>query len=227
MLESTRGLRAIVLAAIVLCIVASLTGAKAGQDKNGLKVAVVDSGRLSNEYTFIINAERELINKDRDLGIALRTWLQNPLLTDKEQDELGKLIVIDTNANANQPGLNDQQKKRRQELIDKSKNLNDELVALSNKKVGDITPQERQKLDAFSKLGPETQARVNTELDKWKDELNKKKAANITQAVKVMRDSVAKVAKEKGYNLVFDSGVVFYADGDITDPVLSLMNKTK
>lgn len=227
MLESTRGLRAIVLAAIVLCIVASLTGAKAGQDKNGLKVAVVDSGRLSNEYTFIINAERELINKDRDLGIALRTWLQNPLLTDKEQDELGKLIVIDTNANANQPGLNDQQKKRRQELIDKSKNLNDELVALSNKKVGDITPQERQKLDAFSKLGPETQARVNTELDKWKDELNKRKAANITQAVKVMRDSVAKVAKEKGYNLVFDSGVVFYADGDITDPVLSLMNKTK
>ena len=49
MLESQRGLRLIVLAAIALCIVASMTGARAGDDKSGLRIAVVDMQKLNED----------------------------------------------------------------------------------------------------------------------------------------------------------------------------------
>ena len=83
MSDSTRSLRAIVLAAIVLCIVASLVGAKADQEKSipaGLKVASVDVSRLLTDYKYAINTTNDLQKKSDDLELRLRTIQQNFLL---------------------------------------------------------------------------------------------------------------------------------------------------
>ena len=45
--------------------------------------------------------------------------------------------------------------------------------------------------------------------------------------IKSMRESVAKVAKEKGVSLVLSSEIAWYADVDVTDAALAAMNSKK
>ena len=42
-----------------------------------------------------------------------------------------------------------------------------------------------------------------------------------TYGQKDIKDALAKVAKEKGYNLVLSGDLALYADNDITDAVLA------
>ena len=95
--EPTRGIRALILAAIVLCITASLTGAKAGQDKP-IRTALVDIGRLSSEYTFNINAFQELQKREQVNLTVLRTLAQAALLSEADQKTLGDLITAESAA---------------------------------------------------------------------------------------------------------------------------------
>ena len=99
--NSTQGLffiRATVFAAIVLGIVASLTGAGAGQDKSGLRIAVVNPGRLVSEYKFAKASTDTLETLDRNTRLELETWGKYPLLTAADQDALVKLLQKEAGA---------------------------------------------------------------------------------------------------------------------------------
>jgi Skp family chaperone for outer membrane proteins len=218
------GFYAIVTAAILFCTLAALTGAKAGQDKNalgGLKIAVVDADKLLSEYSYTPIANKQLQDKQNEADSVLRAWQSNPLLTEQEQTELATLITAE-----NSPaGLTDAQKARKKQLLDESNALLTEFDTLKNKKVGDITPEDNKRLTALMKLGNDTDVRINARAQQSKDELSKMQAKLVTQVQSDVKTALAKVAKEKGYNLVLSSSVAPYGENDITDAVLAQLNK--
>ncbi|HLV80620.1 MAG TPA: OmpH family outer membrane protein [Chthonomonadaceae bacterium] len=224
MSESTRSLRAIVLAAIVLCIVASLVGAKADQEKGvpaGLKVASVDVSKLLTDYKYSINTTNDLQKKNDNLTLRLRTIQQNFLLPEADQNTLADLAVQENSAT----GLTAAQKQQQTKLQGDSKSLMDQYTALQQKQVGALTQQDKDALQDFTRRASDTDTRLRTAEQQGKNDLEKQLQAAQTKAVGDVHEAVARVAKEKGFSLVLNSDVAFYADNDITDAVLSQLNK--
>jgi outer membrane protein len=217
--QPTPSLRLIYLAAIVCCIVASLTGARAEQDKNpgGLKVAVVNQHRLGDDYKYAQKTLQDLQKKEADFLTMLQTWQQNNLLSEADQKALSDLNVKDANT------LSADEKARKQKLLDQSKRLFDELLALQTRP--QLNVAENDRLKEFSRLQADTEKRIKDR----QGELQQQEQQDVGRLRdKVLADTnagIAKVAKEKGYNLVFSSDVVLYADNDITDQVLKEINK--
>ena len=97
MLESQRGLRLIVLAAIVLCIVASMTGAKAGDDKSGLRIAVVDMQKLNDESVQVKEFRDAAEKQDKDFKVEFEVLQRHALLPEADQKKLIDLTIKDRN----------------------------------------------------------------------------------------------------------------------------------
>jgi Skp family chaperone for outer membrane proteins len=222
MLESTGGLRVVVLASIALCIIASLTGAK-GQDKNsgGLKIASVDIGRIQEEYTTIKALKTELDSKQVALQTQMQTWQQNQLLTEADQKSLADLAL-----KANSPnGLSAAEKSMQQGLLDKSRKLNDDYQRLQSVQIGQATDQDRQQLDGYIKLATATETRAKVAQQSLQTEMQAKIKDTAAAAQKSIKDTLEKVSKEKGYAVVFSSDVAPYTEFDCTDDVLKVLNK--
>src|ERR1041385_4874923 len=96
MSEPTPSLRLLVLALVTLCIVASLTGAK-GQDKNGLKIAVVSTDRILAESKFRIKSDADLKTKQNDIVTELNSWDNHRLLAEADQKVLAQLAIKENN----------------------------------------------------------------------------------------------------------------------------------
>ena len=223
MSEPTRSLRAIVLAAIVLCIVASLVGAKADQEKTsaGLKVASVDVSRLLTDYKYAVNTTSDLQKKNDELEVRLRTIQQNFLLPEADQKTLADLAVQQNSPS----GLTPAQKQTQTKLQGDSKALMDQYTTLQQKQVGQLTQQDKDNLQDFTKRASDTDSRLRAMEQQGKGDLDKQLQTAQSKAVTDIHDAVARVAKEKGFSLVLRSDVAFYADNDITDAVLSQLNK--
>src|SRR5437868_778782 len=178
--DSMHGLffiRATVFAAVVLGIVASLTGARAGEDKNGLRIAVVNPGKLVSEYKFAKASTETLEKLGGETQVALDAWGKYPLLTVADQDALVKLLQKE------KPGveLSKAEKDDIQRLITKHENLLKEYNDLLVKPNGQNTAQDIARLDAFKKLQTDTVNRISakkadatTEIGKKQDEFNVK-----------------------------------------------------
>jgi Skp family chaperone for outer membrane proteins len=223
MTEPTRGVRALILAAIVLCITVSLTGAKAGQDKNTtLRVALVDIERLSGEYSYNINAVQELQKQAILKETVLRTLAQHALLSEADQKTLSDLVTAES---ANPNSLTPAQKTQKQQITDKSKAMSEEFLGLQQKVVGQLTPQDKEKLNQYFRAQNETEQRLRKSQSDSEESLKGEAVKNRTKAVKDVRDAIAKTAKEKGFALVLSNEFAWYAEGDITDDVLKVLNK--
>ncbi len=223
MSEPKIGLRAIVLACIALCIFATLQGANAGQDKGGgLKVASVDVQRLIGEYNLFNKNIKVLLDKDQANLSLLRAMQQHPLLPEAENRMLADLMVVET---TQQGGLNAAQKDQKQKLLDKSKALSQEFIELQQKKVIDLQPQDKDKLNAYYGM----QTSIEARLQKLQTELNEAIRAEASKnegiANKTIRETITKFAKDKGYNIVFSNQFAWYAESDITENVLKELNK--
>jgi Skp family chaperone for outer membrane proteins len=222
--DSANGLffiRATVFAAIVLGIVASLTGAQAGQDKNGLRIAVVNPGKLLADYKYAKASTDTLEKLDGEAKLAIATWNRYPLLGSKDQDDLVKLVQKE-----NTPGaeLTKAEKDQEQGLKTRHDNLVKEYQDLLGKPNGALTAQDSARLDAFSKLKTDSETRIKTKQTEATTEIGKKQDEFNQKIDKDVRDALNKVAKDKGMNLVFSSQVVLYADTDITEDVLKHLN---
>jgi Skp family chaperone for outer membrane proteins len=222
MSEPKIGLRAIVLACIVLCIFATLQGASAGQDKSGLKVASVDVQRLIGEYNLFNKNIKTLLEKDQANLNLLRAMQQHPLLPEAENRALADLMVAET---TQQGGLNPAQKEQKQKLLDKSKALSQEFIELQQKKVVDLQPQDKDKLNAYFGLQTSIEARLTKLQTELNEAIRAEASKNEGAANKTIRETITKFAKDKGYNIVFSNQVAWYAENDITDGVLKELNK--
>ncbi|HLJ54693.1 MAG TPA: OmpH family outer membrane protein [Chthonomonadaceae bacterium] len=214
-------MRATVFAAIVLGVVAALA-AHGADDKNGLRIAVVNPGRLLAEYKYAKQSNDTLEKIGNDAKLYIDTWRRYPLLSMTDQETLAKLRQQEATVGAN---MSKQEKDQLQGLITKHDNLVKEYNALLAKPNGDTTPADADRLTQLGKAKADTEARIkskdtdaSTEITKRQDEFNQK-------IDKDVREALNKVAKEKGMNLVFSSQVVLFADTDITDDVLKHLNK--
>ena len=220
LLDNARGMRIIILAAIVMCTVASITGAKAVKEPAGLKVGTVDGGKLVSEYTYAKQTDEELKKKDRDTLTRLRIWEQNYLLPEKDQAELGDLAVKEISA-----ALVDVDKKRKETLVAQSNALLNDFETLRNKKVGELTVADQTRLVTLQKAVSDTNLRLTNTQAKVKEDLQLQAQTADTKVQKDVRDAISKVAKEKGVSLVLRGDFALYAEADLTEDVLKVLNK--
>jgi Skp family chaperone for outer membrane proteins len=221
MSEPTRSLRAIVLFAIVLCIVASMVGAGA-EEKGGLRIAVVNPGRLIAEYKFARSSREQLDKMQSEAEITLQTWNRYHMLTTLEQDVLTKLVLKDAAAPNN---LTKTEKDQMQQLKDKHEVKFNQFNALLQPQVGVPQPANAPELTALQKISSDTLARIKDKQATAKKALQTKEELDNLKIDKDIHDGITKVAKEKKLNLVFSSQVLLFADTDITEDVLKQLNK--
>ena len=218
----TPSLRLVVITLVVGCVVASLTGATAkerGADANGLKIAVINPARLILESKFY-KAETDKLQKlQSDTQLRIRTWDQNSLLSATDQQSLADLTIEE----GGKAGLDGAKKAEKQKLMDRGKALFDESVALQTK--ANLDQAEQNRLREFARLDADTKQREQAEATKIKAQIDGKLGEVRDATDKSARDSLNKIAKKDGYNMVFSSEVLLYADNDITDKVLSDINK--
>lgn len=221
--DSTQGLffiRATVLAAVLLGIVASLT-ANAGQDKSGLKIAVVNPGKVLSEFKDAQKAQVMLQRLDDEAKLAIRTWQVYPLLLAVDQDALVKLIQKE-----NLPGetMTKAEKDQVQKLKTQHDNIVKEYQDLLGKPNATTTAQDTARIEAITKLKNDTDNRIKAKQTEASTEIGKKQDEFNLKIDKDVRDALNKVAKDRQMNLVFSSQVVLFADVDITDDVIKHLN---
>ncbi len=217
MSESTRGLRLIVFAALVLGIVAAL-GAGAAPDNSAggaLKVASIDSASLLNKYNGTIAYNEALRKKLDDYQQMFQTWKQNPLLAEQDQKRLGELVVREAT-------LTEAEKAEKKKLLDQSAALFSEFTALQTKANPDAN--DKQRITQLTKLAGDTDSRIQASSKDADDELRKAQSDNYAKVMVQLREGIAAVAKKKGYNLVLGNDTAWYAETDITDDVLKEVN---
>ncbi len=213
-------MRATVFATIVLGIIASFT-ARAADDKSGLRIAVVNPGKLIAEYKYAKASTETLEKIDGEAKLAITTWNRYPLLSQGDQDALVKLIQKEAT-----PGgeLSKAEKDQAQGQKTKHDNLVKEYNDLLGKPNGSTTEQDAARLAALTKLKNDTENRIKVkQADATKDISAKQDEFN-QKIDKDVREALNKVAKDKGMNLVFSSQVVLFADNDITEEVLKHLN---
>lgn len=221
MVNSSRGLRIIVLAVVLLCLIASLKGAFGAQKNGGdMRFASVDNQRILHEYKVIQDFLQTMRTQRDQLKMEGQVYEQNPFLSPADQKSLGDLTVL-----ASVPaGLTPAQKTAQQALLDKSKIASDEYQKLVNGQTS-LTAADKQLLNTYVQMKQDTDTRVNGMSQQFQADLTAKSETMDTQAQVNVKAAIAKVAKEKGYTLVFDSAVAPYAQNDCTDDVLKILNK--
>jgi len=217
----TPSLRLVVITLVVGCVVASLTGATAKERApadNGLKIAVVNPARLILDTKFYKSETDKLEEKRKGAQEKIRAWDQNRLLTKDEQQKLGDLAV----EAIGKAGLDAAKKAEQTRLLAKNNDLRNEQLALQTKQNANQVDLDR--LTVLIRLDQETQKREADEAQRVKDEIDKR-LADIRQVTDTAaRESLNKIAKKDGFNMVFSSEVLLYADNDITDKVISDIN---
>lgn len=221
--NSAQGLffiRATVFAAIVLGIVASISS-RAADDKGGLRIAVVNPGKLIAEYKYAKSAQDQLEKADGEAKLAIQTWSKYWLLTGADQDALVKLLQKESADAAN---MTKAEKDQEQGFKTKFDNLFKEYNDLLGKPNGQTTEVDASRLAALNKAKNDTENRIKSKQQDATKEISGKQDEYNQKIDKDVRDALNKVAKEKGMNLVFSSQVVLFADTDITDDVLKHLN---
>lgn len=220
MKPTTPNMRLLYLATIVMCVVLSLTGAR-GDDKpaNPLKIAVVNAAKLINEYKYTVKSSEELNKKKDDIVTELNSWDQHRYLPEGDQRALGAIAVKEQN----KIELTDAEKATKKRLEETSKQLFDEYLALQTNKAP--TPQDSARMKALNQLEADTGTRIKASQAAAQAALQKQADDAQTKMDKDVHDTIVKVAKSKGVNLVFSSQVVYYCETDLTDDVLKELNR--
>lgn len=219
MSEPTRGLRPIVLAALLLSIVAAL-GAGGAPDNSGggLKVATLDTTRVLSEYKGTVASNNQLRKMADDFQLTVQTWKQNPLLSEADQKRMSDLMLKGANTT-------DAEKAELKKLQDQSSALYSEFVNLQTKGGAALTEANKARITELTKLAGDTDSRIQFRSKETDDQFRKLQGDNLSRILKEVREGVAKVAKKGNYNLVLSNEMAWYAENDLTEDVLKELNK--
>ena len=223
MLESPRGLRLIVFAAIVLCIVASLTGARAGEDRTGLRIATVDVRKLIDENTMVKTFNDGITKQASDFDIKSKAVQRFPYLLDADQKTLIDLLIKEKAAPNGTLSKEDTAKK--EELLKKGQTNNEEAAKLFAIPGTNLTPADEAKIKYYTDMGNAAGQRLQQEQARLKKDLEEKEKEINTTVLEAMQKTLADVAKKNGYNLVLSKEIAPYCEFDCTKDVLTALNK--
>lgn len=217
-------IRTTVLGAILLGIVASLTGASAGQkDNGGLKTAVVNPRKLVSEYKFAIAAREKLANMEQDAKNRLEVYGGYQYLDSSEQDTLVTLVQKERSPNP-ASALSKSETEQLVALREKYKRVAALYATLSSKSNADTTPADAKEFDDLNKRRTATQIRGKSLNDSVTETLQKEQEKANVKIDSDIKEVLNKYCKDKGFTLVFSNEVVFYAENDISDEVLKKLN---
>lgn len=223
LVQPMRVMRALRQTALAACLLLSMTGAGAAQDKTTvLRVALVDIERISSEYNFNINAVQQLQKLQQQNAVILRLIAQHALLTEADTNALADLIQLENGPPAN---FTAEKKAQKQQLLEKSKKLSEEYLALQSKMAGQLNDQDKAKLKQFATTQNEAEQRFNKRQEQMQQALQDQAQQNRTKALKDVREAIAKVAKAKGIALVLSNEIAWYSENDLTDDVIKALNK--
>ncbi|GBC93634.1 hypothetical protein HRbin15_02135 [bacterium HR15] len=178
---------------------------------------VVDYERIINEVQLTQESLRELQTLQQRYQQAFQSLQESLILTDEERQELANLLL--------QPNLNDQQKKRVDELKNTARQRADELQSLRQK--ANPTETEKAALERFTQMEARSREALQLLGQQWGQELNQQAETRRAQVQKRIREVIAQVAKEKKVQVVFSTEAVLYCENDLTDEVIKRLNAAK
>lgn len=220
MSQSLLWMRALVLSCILLCIAFAVRASSAPDQKTGgMVLATVDYKKIQDEYKLKATMESDIKSLQQQLTGALSRREAMPLLTEPEQTELDKLWEKEVSARS------DADKKRMDELKNKGDQLGAEIQALRQKDQKDINEADKKKLkDAEDTMVKAQQVYANKK-EESSAKLQQFINENSDKLLKNVRQAIAKIAEQKSVSIVFNSEVAPYAGVDITQPVVTELNK--
>jgi Skp family chaperone for outer membrane proteins len=220
MSQSLLWMRGLILSCILLCIAFAVRASSAPDQKGGgLVLATVDYAKIQAEYKLKATMESDIKSLQGQLTKALQRRESMPLLTEAEQQELDKLWEKGADARS------DAEKKRMEELKMKGDRLGAEIQALRQKDQKDINDADKKKLKDAEDIFVKAQQAFANKKEESSNKLDQLIKDNSDRLLKNVRSAIAKVAEQKGLTIVFNSEVAPYAGTDITQPVISELNK--
>jgi Skp family chaperone for outer membrane proteins len=198
------------------------SSAQVRQNKDDFRrIAVVDMERLTREANLNIKSLQDLQKQEQLNHSVLKTLVQCYLLSEAEQKTLQALVIAENGPK----GMTEAQKAQKQQLLDKGKSMLEDFNALQSKVIGQLNNPEKGKLNQYYKAQSDTEKRLTKNKAFFDRKLQEAAQKNRTRAMKQIRATIARVAKEKGFNLVMSSELVLFTENDLTDEVLKALNK--
>jgi Skp family chaperone for outer membrane proteins len=190
---------------------------KAPENKAGATFAVVDFQKISAGYKAKDAVETDLRTMQQKFDAQLARRDTMPFLTEDEQKQLDAIY--------DKPTKSDADNNKVKELETKNKQKSEEIEPLRAKKENELNETEKAKLKAASEKLGEAKKRFDQLKEDLTTQLNqfgKSKSETLMTKVKA---AISKVAADKSIAMVFTSEVALYAGMDITDQVISELNK--
>ncbi len=213
-------MRALAIALLALLLFAgtsALFAATPPAETASPKFATADWDRITAGYQAYRQAAAEFnhfladINNQREMNQRLR------LLEDNEVQELKDLRTM--------VALTPEQKIRLQQLESLSDAREQEFTTLSQK--GQLTADEQARMNALTQIARKRAPAVEAEdrrLQQVSQKKNEEMSAPFSAAV---QNALEKVAKQHNVSVIFTKDSVLWASLDLTDEVLTELNKTK
>ncbi len=216
MSQSPTWWRVLVLSTMVVCLAIALRAS--GASEKQITFATVDVQKINDNYKMKAVLETQFQQLQAKWQGRLARRQNMPLLTEDEQKQIDAI-------EEKGPNQTDADKATLKQLMDKAQQLNNQLVALRQKKESDLTDADKTQLATLEAAIAKASDQYNSMQDQMKAELTNFDNQNSDLLVKNIRAAVAQVAKDKGITIVFNNQVVLYSGVDITDQVLAILNK--
>lgn len=186
-------------------------------ESNSQKFAVIDREEVSQKSKYVIGKTDELERK-LQLGRDFFRFLDNNKTITENKAKALKNLFLDTNSDKVEQTKIDALKQE----IEKSEKEYSDLSLKQN-----LTDQEKEKLKEYSNLVnnfPQLFKGFEYQLKEELQMLREKLGLEVNQK---MKEAHNKVAKSKGFTLVFDSSVALYSPNDLTSAVIEELDKDK
>jgi len=183
---------------------------------------VVDSERVVRESTFVKTSVERLQALENRYRSVLQTLQENIVLTNEERQELVNLLLAET--------LNDEQRKRVEQLTQTARQRASELQQLRQKSQPSET--EKAALERFTQMEAVGREALQSLAQQLSQQLEQQLQQSREQVRKAVRETIAQVAKERRLTIVFNAtalntDLIYYAENDITDEVIKRLNERK
>lgn len=207
----------VLMTAVVLLAtaVASTFAADAPKAAGEFKLGVVDIDRVRQEYTEVKSASAQVEGMKASLDSLLNERQRNKLLSLPELEELIKLVQMEKPT--------DKDKQRVLDLEKRGSELAAELDGLRAK--NPLSDGEKARLAELTGIETKNTSEIESVRAKYYVDVQNKNDELVSKLTEKMNAEIAKIAQEKGIAAVIGKNLVIFGGTDITDELLTRLNK--
>ncbi len=218
MLQSLTWWRGLVVAVIGLCLVLAVNAS--GQDKKGgANFASVDVEKVNADFAARRAIEDQMRALDKRMKDQLDRRNSMPFLSEDEHKQIDAIEAKD----AAQKTPADTAKVK--ELTDKGGKLSADIEALRGTADDKLTQEQKDKLKQAETDFQRAKNQFQALQDEFRATMQKKIDENSDMLMARFREAVKKIGEAKGISIVFNNQVAIYAGTDLTQAVITELNK--